>query len=145
MERVTPDRKNPWGKENQPACSLCKNGDCPTGCIHLSAASHQQGNCEHGKKCAFKHTERGWERTKETESSVVVAKNIGSHPSRGDNHFAKTHSEGRPFARRVSDSSMIVTEKLDHIANKSDCLASQNVFCTRIRFACADDTHKHEV
>ena len=60
-------------KENQPICFAFKKrvivqeGMLVIAGIHLSVLFYKQGCFKLGYKCAFKHTEKGWRRTKEAK------------------------------------------------------------------------------
>ena len=53
------------GKENQPTWYAFKKGECPK--VNVC----DKGNCQLGKKCAFKHTEKAWRRAKDAKHTIL--------------------------------------------------------------------------
>ena len=88
-----PDRKKFSGKENQPPCLAYKRvtvqkGTVITG-IHLGVPIIKEGIANLGVSVRLKHTEKAGGEPEKRHNSVVVAKNIGSHPSRGGRSLLK--------------------------------------------------------
>ena len=97
-ERKASQQASPLTKGRSPkkdACDYWHPPEC-VGCIKKGVANLESLRIQANRK--------GWRRTTEANEFCGGRPNIGSHPSRGGEHFAEVHSEGTLSARCVSDS-----------------------------------------